>query len=373
MQARINDLNVERKNLMKMTKTRTNAEVSLSEYAETLADLKKHIQEARLKAINSANNEMIRLYWNIGQTITQRQEISGWGTSVIEKLAKDLQGAFPGIKGFSRTNLFSMRAFYLAYSKSPEATGQMDSLPFFRLPWWHNIILLTKLKDYTQRLWYAQQALESGWSQNFLEDWIKSDLYSRQGKAISNFQITLPAQHSDLAEQSLKDPYCLDFLTLADGYREKELEQALIDNIQNFMLELGKGFAFVGRQVPLSMNDADYYVDLLFYHYKLHCFFVVELKNTPFKPEYAGKMAFYLAAVDHCLKAESDNRTIGMILCRSKDKLTVEYALKYNVSPIGISTYETELIEKLPKELKSSLPTIEEIEAELRTAENKAE
>ena len=363
------------------------SEVSISDYAETLTDLKKQIQEARLKAISSANSEMTRLYWNIGKTIAQRQEGSGWGTSVIEKLAKDLQNAFPGIKGFSRTNLFHMRAFYLAYgrsldptlqvdSKSLDPTGQIDSrsldqtlqvnsLPFFRLPWWHNIIILTKLKDNDKRLWYAQQALECGWSQNFLEDWIKSDLYSRKGKAITNFQITLPKPHSDLAEQSLKDPYCLDFLTLADGFREKELEQALIDNIQNLLLELGKGFAFVGRQVNLRMNDADYYVDLLFYHYKLHCFFVVELKNTPFKPEYAGKMAFYLAAVDHCLKTDSDNRTIGMILCRSKDKLTVEYALKYNVSPIGISTYETQLIEKLPKELKSSLPTIEEIEAEL--------
>jgi predicted nuclease of restriction endonuclease-like (RecB) superfamily len=347
------------------TKIQKKSEVSLNEYAETLTDLKKQIQEARLKAISSANNEMIRLYWNIGKTIAQRQERSRWGTSVIEKLAKDLQNAFPGIKGFSRANLFHMRAFYLAYGKSLDPTRQIDSLPFFNLPWWHNIILLTKLKDDTQRLWYAKQALECGWSQNFLEDWIKSDLYSRQGKAITNFQVTLPKPHSDLAEQSLKDPYCLDFLTLADGYREKELEQALTDNIQKLLLELGKGFAFVGRQVNLRMSDADYYVDLLFYNYKLHCFFVVELKNTSFKPEYAGKMAFYLAAVDHCLKTESDNRTIGMILCRSKDKLTVEYALKYNVSPIGISTYETQLIEKLPKELVSSLPTIEEIEAEL--------
>lgn len=348
-----------------LQKKSVDPEASLSDYAETLADLKKQIEETRLRAVISASSVMIHLYWNIGKTIVEKQEKNGWGTNVIEKLAKDIQKHFPGIKGFSRPNLFHMRSFYLAYGKSLDLTRQIDTLPFFRLPWWHNVILLMKLKENDQRLWYAQQTIECGWSQNILEDWIKSDLYSRQGKAITNFQATLPKPHSDLADQSLKDPYCLDFLEIADGFRERELEQALIDNIQTLLLELGKGFAFVGRQVPLRMDDDVYYVDLLFYHYKLHCFFVVELKNTPFRPEYAGKMGFYLAAVDHCLKTESDNKTIGMILCRSKDKLTVEYALKYNVSPIGVATYETQLIEKLPKELKSSLPTIEEIEAEL--------
>jgi predicted nuclease of restriction endonuclease-like (RecB) superfamily len=349
----------------KKPKVVPNSDVSLADYAETLADIKRQIEEARIKAITSASTVMVRLYWSVGKKIVEKQENSGWGANVIEKLAKDIQSAFPAFKGFSRANLFHMRSFYLAYGKSLDPTRQIDSLPFFSLPWWHNVILLMKLKDNEQRLWYAQQTIECGWSQNILEDLIKSDLYSRQGKAITNFQLTLPKPHSDLADQSLKDPYCLDFLEIADGFRERELEQALIDNIQHLLLELGKGFAFVGRQVPLRMDDNTYYVDLLFYHYKLHCFFVVELKNTPFRPEYAGKMAFYLATVDHCLKKEEDNKTIGMILCRSKDKLTVEYALKYNISPIGVSTYETELIEKLPKELKNSLPTIEEIEAEL--------
>lgn len=355
----------EKKSKGKSVKANESEFLPNKEYAITLAALKKEISECQLRAVTSVNKELLHLYWKIGKTIVEKQETSGWGSNVIERLAKDLQYEFSGIKGFSRTNLFNMRAFYLAYAKIQQPAGQFDSLPFFHIPWWHNVILLTKLKDDDQRLWYAQQVIKCGWSRNSLEDWIKSDLYSRQGKAITNFHITLPQPHSDLAEQSLKDPYCLDFLSLTEGYREKELEQALIDDIQKVLLELGKGFAFVGRQVPLRMNDTDYYIDLLFYHYKLHCFFVVELKNTPFKPEYAGKMAFYLAAVDHCLKAESDNRTIGMILCRSKDKFTVEYALKYNISPIGVASYETQLIEKLPKNLVSSLPTIEEIEAEL--------
>lgn len=338
---------------------------SNTEYIKTLADLKHKIQKAQLKSITAVNTELVSLYWGIGQTISRKQKQSGWGTSVIERLAKDLQNSFPGVQGFSRTNLFNMRAFYLAYEKVQHAAGQFNKLPFFHIPWWHNVILLTKLKDNDRRLWYAHKVMECGWNRNSLEDWIKSDLYKRQGKAITNFHVTLPKPQSDLAEDSLKDPYCLDFLTLTAGYKEKELEQALIDDIQKVLLELGKGFAFIGRQVSLRMNDADYYIDLLFYHYKLHCFFVVELKNTPFKPEYAGKMAFYLAAVDRCLKAESDHRTIGMILCRSKDKFTVEYALKYNVSPIGVASYETQFVEKLPKNLISSLPTIKEIEEEL--------
>lgn len=334
-------------------------------YRDFLEDLKKRIHSAQIKAAIRVNEELIRLYWEIGKDIAERQEHEGWGTQVIERLGKDLQNAFPGVKGFSRTNLFRMRAFYLAYEKVPQAVGQLDALPIFTIPWGHNTILIERLDNTDVRLWYAYKAIENGWSRNMLENWIRSNLHSRQGKAVNNFQAILPKPNSDLANQSTKDPYILDFLTLSDDAKEKDIENALVEHVQKFLVELGKGFAFVGRQVPLRVDNADYYIDLLFYHYKLHCFVVVELKNTAFKPEYAGKMGFYLAAVDECLKEESHNRTIGMILCRTKNTLTVEYALKYNTSPIGVSSYETQLIEKLPKNLKSSLPTIEEIEAEL--------
>ena len=335
-------------------------------YNVFLEDLKKRIHSAQIKAAIRVNEELIRLYWGIGKDIADRQETEGWGTQVIERLGKDLQNAFPGVEGFSRTNLFRMRAFYLAYEKIPQAVGQLDTLPIFKIPWGHNTILIERLDTTDIRLWYAYKAIENGWSRNMLENWIRSDLYSRQGKAITNFEATLPNLDSDLANQSIKDPYIFDFLTLSDDAKEKDIEKALIDKVQQFLIELGKGFAFVGRQVPLRMDDADYYIDLLFYNYKLHCFVVVELKNTAFKPEYAGKMGFYLAVVDRCLKEKDHNRTIGMILCSTKNHLTVEYALEYNTSPIGVSSYVTELTEKLPKSFKSSLPTIEEIEAELK-------
>ena len=334
-------------------------------YSVFLEELKKRIHSAQIKAAIRVNEELIRLYWGIGKDIAERQENDGWGTQVIERLGKDLQSAFPGVKGFSRTNLFRMRAFYLAYEKVPQAVGQLDTLPIFTIPWGHNAILIERLDNTDVRLWYAHKAIENGWSRSMLENWIRSNLHSRQGKAVTNFHAILPKPDSDLANQSTKDPYIFDFLTLSDDAKEKDIEQALVDKVQQFLIELGKGYAFVGRQVPLRMDDADYYIDLLFYNYKLHCFVVVELKNTAFKPEYAGKMGFYLAAVDNCLKEESHNRTIGIILCQYKNTITVEYALKYNTSPIGVSSYVTELTEKLPKNLKSSLPTIEEIEAEL--------
>lgn len=290
---------------------------------------------------------------------------SGWGTGVIENLAKDLQREFPGIQGFSRSNIFRMRAFYLAYEKISAIPRQLQNLPIFNIPWWHNVILLTKLKNNEQRIWYAQKSLEYGWSSIVLEMQIESDLYRREGKAINNFKKTLPSPQSDIAKQAFKDPYLFDFLTLQQSYIEKDIEQGLIDNIQKFLLEMGKGFAFMGRQVHLHVDDEDYYLDLLFYNVNLHCYCIVELKSTKFKPEYAGKMAFYLTVVDKTLKTEKDNPTIGLILCKTKNILTVEYALRTNTSPIGVAEYTTQILEKLPKEFKSSLPTVEEIEAEL--------
>lgn len=343
----------------------SNVTVATRKYTETLATLKQQIQEAQVKAALSVNKELIKLYWSIGKTIVEKQEIDGWGTGSVERLASDLQNAFPGLEGFSRINIYRMRAFYLAYAKVSQAVTLFDELPFFRIPWGHNIVLLIKLKDSKERLWYAQKAIENGWSRSMLETWIKSKLHSRQGKAVTNFKKTLPAPNSDMAQQSLKDPYIFDFLTLREEHVERDIEQGIIDHIQKFLLELGKDFAFVGRQYHLEVDGDDYYLDLLLYHLKLRCYMVVELKASAFKPEYAGKLNFYLSAVDDLLRHKDDNPTIGLLLCKTKKNFTVEYALRDVHKPIGVAEYEIKLVESLPKNLKSSLPTINEIETEL--------
>ncbi len=343
--------------------------VSIKEYAQTLAELKKQVREAQVKAAFSVNRELLKLYWTMGKTINQRQQENGWGSKVIEKLAQDLQNEFPGIAGFSRANIFRMRAFYAAYEIVSVPPRQLEEMPIFRIPWWHNVILLTKLKDNTQRLWYAQKAIEHGWSGTILEMYIESDRYGREGKAITNFTETLPALHSDMAQQSLKDPYLFDFLTLQDERLEKDVEQGLIDHIQKFLLELGEGFAFVARQKHLEISKRDFYIDLLFYHLTLRCYVVVELKATDFKPEYTGQLNFYLSAVDDLLRYPDDKPSIGLLLCKTKDNITAEYALRGVNRPIGVAEYQTEILKKLPKELKSKLPTIEAIEAELEKQE----
>ncbi|MDR3625135.1 MAG: PDDEXK nuclease domain-containing protein [Chlamydiales bacterium] len=334
-------------------------------YKKLLDNLKTRIRSAQIKAAIKVNEELIKLYWEIGQEITERQDKQGWGTQVIEHLAKDLQNSFPGVGGFSRTNVFRMRAFYLAYQKVPQAVGQLNDLPVFRIPWGHNAVIIEKLVSTEQRLWYAEQTLINGWSRSSLEDWIKSDLINRQGKAITNFAEKLPLPQSHLAHETLKDPYNFEFLTLADGYREQELEKGLLKHIQKFLIELGQGFAFIGSQYPLEVGGKDYYLDLLFYHISLRCFIVIELKNTDFKPEYAGKMNFYLSAVDDRLKHPTDNPSIGMILCKTKNNFTVEYALRDIHKPMGVAGYETKIMESLPQDLRGSLPTVEEFEAEL--------
>jgi len=338
---------------------------SIKDYARTLLDLKTKIQEAQIKATLSANREMIKLYWHIGKTVAEKQENKGWGSSVIERLAKDLQSAFPGLGGFSRANIFRMQAFYTAYGKVAQAARQSEALPFFNIPWFHNVVIMQKLKNNKERLWYAQKAIEHGWSRTILEMQIESSLYQRKGKAITNFSKTLPTPQSDMAQQSLKDPYLFDFLTLRDEYVERELELGLIDHVQAFLLELGQGFAFVGRQKHIEVGETDFYIDLLFYHIKLRCYIVVELKNTAFKPEYAGQLNFYLSAVDDLLREADDKPTIGLLLCKTKDNVVAEYALRAINKPIGVASYKTKLVESLPKNLKGSLPTIEEIESEL--------
>lgn len=346
-----------------------NTKILMHEYAQVLADIKKRVQESQIKAALSVNKEMMQLYWFIGSIITEKQERCGWGTGIIDNLVEDLQKTFPGIKGFSRINIFRMRAFYLAYEKVSQAATQITNLPIFNIPWFHNVVIIHKIKNNEERLWYAQNTITHGWSRSALELHIKSNLYVREGKSVNNFQKTLPAPHSELAQQTLKDPYVFDFLTLHQKHLEKDLEQGLIDHLQKFLLELGQGFAFMGRQVAITVDEKDYYVDLLFYHSQLHCYVIVDLKAREFEPRDAGQINFYRAVIDNTKRGPNDNPTIGIIICKSKSKLTVEYSLQGNINPIAVSSYKTQLYKSLPKNLKSSLPTVEEIEIELEKQE----
>lgn len=327
-------------------------------YADWLSELKSRIQNARLRAALAVNAELVRLYWEIGCDILARQQAQGWGAKVIDRLADDLRREFQDMKGFSPRNLKYMRAFAEAWPDE-----QFVQQVVAQLPWGHNVRILDYLKSAEEREWYARKAFEHGWSRNILVMQIESHLYQRQGKAITNFSATLPPPQSDLAHQTLKDPYLFDFLGLGDEAQEREVERALTAHITRFLLELGAGFSYVGRQVHLEVADEDFYLDLLFYHLKLRCYVVIELKATDFKPEYAGKMNFYLSAVDDLLRHPGDEPSIGLILCKNKKRLIVEYALRDSNKPIGVSEYL--LTEILPCELEGSLPTIEQLEAEL--------
>ena len=333
------------------------------DYAAALRAIKRRIQQERLRVALSANAAMVTLYWDIGQMILERQERAGWGAKVIDRLAADLREAFPEMRGFSPRNLKYMRAFAAAW---PERAIVQEALA--RIPWYHHIALLEKLDDSEERLWYARQSMEQGWSHNVLVLQIQARAHARQGKALTNFKATLPPADSDLAAQVFKDPYLFDFLGTADPRREREVEQALVDHIQRFLLELGTGFAFVGRQVPLEVGDQDFLVDLLFYHLNLRCYVVVELKAVPFEPAFVGQLNVYLSAADDLLRHPDDKPSIGLLLCREKNKLVVEYALRDLGKPIGVAGWETKIVEKLPKALAGSLPSVEEIEAELAWA-----
>jgi len=340
-------------------------DVSPAEYTKFITSLKVKIRSAQIKAAVAVNSELIRLYWEIGKDIFEKQEREGWGSKALERVAKDLQNEFPGIEGFSRANMFRMKAFFSAYEKVAQAVRQFESLPIFSIPWGHNILLLQKVKDANERLWYASKTIEHGWSRSMLTVWIENDLYHREGKAITNFKAALPTPQSDLAQQSLKDPYVFDFLTLHKEYLEKDLEDGLVKHIQKFLIELGQGFAFVGQQYPLKAGEHDLYIDLLFYHLKLRCYVIVELKAGKFDSRDAGQMSAYLSAVDDQLRRSDDQPSIGIILCKTKDDIFAEYVLRNFNRPIGLAEFEVKVVEKLPKELKSSLPTVEEIEAEL--------
>lgn len=330
------------------------------DYAATLADLKKRIQESRIKTVLSANVAMILAYREIGQIILKRQESEGWGAKVIDRLSSDLRDAFPDMQGLSPRNLKYMRAF--AATWPDQAIVQRVVA---QIPWRQNIALLERLHDADSRLWYAEQTLKNGWSQPILCLQIEGQAHARQGKAIHNFPATLPPADSDMAGQIFKDPYLFDFIGTADPRREREVEHALMDHIQHFLLEMGAGFAFMGRQVHLEVGSKDFYLDLLFYHVKLRCYVVVELKAVPFEPGFAGQMNMYLSAADDLLRHPDDKPTIGLLLCRSKDKIVVEYALRDVKKPIGVAQWETKIVKDLPKEFKGSLPTVQEIEKEM--------
>ena len=327
-------------------------------YADWLTELKGRIHTAQQRATLAVNRELVLLYWQIGRDILARQAEQGWGAKVIERLSQDLRTAFPDMKGFSRANLMYMRAFAEAW---PDA--QIVQQAVGQLPWGHNLALLTRLKDQQQRLAYAQSAIEHGWSRNVLKMHIETRLLERTGQAVSNFEASLPKPQSDLARESLKDPYRLDFLGLGKEAGERDIEDALMRHVTEFLLELGAGFAFVGRQVLLDVGGDEFFIDLLFYHLKLRCYVVIELKGGKFKPEHLGQLGFYLTAVDAQVKHPQDGPTIGLLLCKSKNKVVAEYALRNTVQPMGVSEYQ--LVESLPPELQTSLPSIEQIEREI--------
>jgi len=344
-----------------MKKLEMLGEIQLNkEYMELLVDIKEKIKGSQLKASLSVNRHLIELYWNIGRSITIKQATEIWGNAVIESLGNDLQKDFPGIKGFSSRNIWRMRAFYLAYPLEPKLPQLVAEIP-----WGHNILLLEKIKDKEQRFWYAKSTIEHGWSRAVLWHQIESGLYERQAisKKLTNFSKTLPSPQSELATEIMKDKYNFDFLTLGEEYKERALHLGLMEHLQKFLVELGIGFSFVGSQYHLKVGNDDYYLDCLFYHLKLRCYIVCELKIVEFKPEHAGKMNFYLAAVDAQLKHPGDHPSIGLILCKTKEALKVEYTLQSSTRPIGVAEYQ--LVKSLPKEYLENLPTTEQLTKEL--------
>jgi predicted nuclease of restriction endonuclease-like (RecB) superfamily len=330
-------------------------------YQELLAQLKERIRSAQLRAGLAVNREMVLLYWQIGRDILRRQAQEGWGAKVVDRLAADLHRAFPDMTGLSPRNLKYMRAFAVAWPDEP-IVQQAAAL----IPWYHNCIILDKIKDPEERLWYARATIEHGWSRAVLVHWIESELYRRQGKATTNFAKSLPSPESDLAREILKDPYNFEFMSLTRDAEERALQKGLLEHIHQFLIELGAGFAFLGQEYRLEVGGEDFYIDLLFYHVNLRCYIVIDLKMTPFRPEYAGKMNFYLSAVDDLLRHPDDKPSIGIILCKAKNQVVAEYALRDLAKPVGVSTYITKLVESLPQALRSSLPSPEALVAELK-------
>lgn len=325
-----------------------------------VVDVKESIQKERLRIVLNANCSMMILYWNIGKKIMEKQTNEGWGAKVIDRLSKDLQDAFPEMKGFSSRNLKYMRKFAECWTDY-----EFVQRTVAQIPWRSNIVLMDKLKDEASRVWYAEKVLAYGWSKDILDLQISTKLIERQGNAVSNFISALPPTESDLATHVFKDPYLFDFLGTDELRREAELENRLTEHIEKFLLELGQGFAFVGRQVHLEVGNQDFYIDLLFYHLKLRCYVVIELKATEFEPGYVGQLSMYQNVVDDLLRHPDDKPTIGLLLVKGKNKVVVEYSLSGYGNPIGVADWQQKLTRELPKDLKSSLPTVEEIEREM--------
>lgn len=348
------------------------------DYISFIKQIKSRIQSSQIKAAISVNQEMLKLYWFIGSEIVKKQETANWGDGLLKQISDDLQKEFPEMKGFSVTNIKYMKNWFLFWRISPQVVDDLNNenrqqlvaqlenggiSAIFQIPWGHNREIITKIKNSTEALFYVNKTIENNWSRNVLVHQIESQLYERHGKAITNFESRLPAAQSDLAKEVLKDPYNFDFLTIHEKYNEKELEKELVSDITDFLLELGSGFSYIGKQYKITVDNEDFYIDLLFYHVKLHSFVVIELKTVKFKPEFAGKLNFYVSAVDDLIKSDLDNPTIGILICKEKSKTIVEYALKDVNKPIGVSEYE--LTRHLPEKYKNALPTIEEIEKEI--------
>jgi predicted nuclease of restriction endonuclease-like (RecB) superfamily len=361
------------------------SDLSTQEYKNWIQELKQKFQSSQIKASIAVNSTLLEFYWDLGNDIVEKQKEFNWGSDFLKQVSKDLSNEFPNIKGFSVTNISYIRRWVLFYikdyniattcgenqkTKSPQVVAKIKNenwqqivAKLIIIPWGHNRVIISKCKDIEEALFYVNNTIKYGISRSVLVHQIESNLYKREGKAITNFSDTLPPLQSDLAKEIIKDPYNFDFLTLTQKYNERELEDALCENITKFLLELGNGFAFVGRQYKLQVGESEFRIDLLFYHLKLRCYVVVELKTVAFQPEFAGKLNFYTSAIDGEVKAKEDNPTIGLLICKSKENIVVEYALKGVEKPLGISEYE--LTEILPKEFKSSLPTVEELEDEL--------
>ena len=339
-----------------------------SEYVEWVKEIKALIQKSQIKASISVNKELLKLYWSIGKSVSEKSNVEKWGTSVVEQLSIDLKKMFPNQLGFSRSNLFYMKKWFEFYKSSNFQIEFVQQL-VGQIPWGQNILIISKARNLEEALFYVDRTIENNWSRSVLSHQIDLELFKRKGKAITNFKNTLPKPHSELAIETLKDPYKFDFLTLGERVLEKDIEEQLTEHITLFLLELGAGFSFVGRQIPLKIDEQDYHIDLLFYHIKLKCYVVVELKTAEFKAEYAGKMNLYLSAVDDLIRTENENPTIGLLLCKSKSKIIAEYALRGTSQPSGVAEYE--ITKSIPENLKPKLPTIEDIEKELSTIDYK--
>jgi len=352
------------------------------DFKQWLVELKTRICQSQIKAAIKVNRELLHLYWDLGHDIVARQMEATWGSRFFEQLSKELRAEFPAMSGFSATNLKYCKYFYLFYSQDnlqgsaelevaknknitirPQVVDELEAFPIFQIPWGHNREIINKCKSVSEALFYVRKTIENGWSRAMLMNFMEVGLFQSQGKAVNNFDRLLPDTQSDLAKETLKDPYNFDFLTLTEGYKEREMENALEANITRFLLELGKGFAFVGRQVPIQVGSKELFMDMLFYHLKLHCYIVVELKVCEFDAAFTGQLGVYVSAINHQLKGETDNPTLGLLVCKNKDNVLAQYSLESSSQPIGISAYQ--LSKLLPTNFKSSLPSIEEIEKEL--------